>query len=65
MAAEEGVTVIVVTPYTVSGRGLGGRGRFFTARREADHLYVVRRHYFFTLRRRVLDRLDGEITVVY
>jgi predicted RNase H-like nuclease (RuvC/YqgF family) len=65
MAAEEGVTVIVVTPYTVSGRGLGGRGRFFTARREAENLYVVRRHYFFTLRRRVLDRLDGEITVVY
>ena len=35
------------------------------ARREAENLYVVRRHYFFTLRRRVLDRLDGEITVVY
>ena len=65
MAAEDNVTVIVVTPYTVSPRGLGGKGRFFTARKEADDLYIVRRHYFFTLRRKVLDRLDGEITVIY
>ena len=65
MAAEDNVTVIVVSPYVVSRRGLGGRGRFFTARREADHLYLVRRHYFFALRKKVLDSLAGEITVIY
>ena len=65
MAAEENVTVIVVTPYLVSCRGLGGKGRFFTARKETDDLYLVRKHYFFVLRRKVLDILDGEITVVY
>ena len=63
--ADEGVAVIVVTPYLVSVRGLGGRGGFFTARREADGLYLVRRHYFFFLRRHVLDSLEEPITVVY
>ena len=65
MAAEKGVAVLVVTPYLVSRRGLGGKGRFFTARKEAEGLYLVRRHYFFVLRRRVLDAMEGEITVIY
>ena len=65
MAAEEKVTVIVVTPYVFSQRGAGRKGAFFTARKDADGLYMVRRHYFFTLRRKVLDVLDGEITVIY
>ena len=65
MAAEKNVTVIVVTPYLTSGRGLGGHGPFFTARKEAEDLYLVRRHYFFVLRRKVLDAVDGEITIIY
>ena len=65
MAAEDKVTVVVVTPQPLSRRGLGGRKAFFTARKEAEGLYLVRRHYFFTLRRKVLDVLDGEITVIY
>lgn len=65
MASEKGVTVLVVTPYLLSGRGLGGKGRFFTARKEAEGLYLVRRHYFFVLRRRVLDAMEGSLTVMY
>ena len=65
MAAEVGVTVIVVTPYLVSNRGINRKGSFFTARKETNNLYLVRRHYFFILRRRVLDTLDGDITVIY
>ncbi len=65
MAAEVGVTVIVVTPYLVSNRGVNRKGSFFTARKETNNLYLVRRHYFFILRRRVLDTLNGDITVIY
>ena len=65
MAAEKGVAVIVVSPYPVSRRGLGGRGTFFTARREAENLYLVRRHYYFILRKRVLDVVDGDMTILY
>lgn len=65
MAAEEDVTVVVVSPYLFATRGVGGHGGFFTARKEADGLYLVRRHYFFVLRRKILDALDGDVTVVY
>ena len=63
--AADGVTVIVVTPYFTSTRGLGGKGAFFTARQEGEGLYVVRRHYYFFLRRHVLDRLEEPITLIY
>ncbi len=65
MAAEENTAVLVVTPYLLSGWGLGGRGGFFTARKEADGLYIVRRHYFFQLRRKILDPLSGNLTIIY
>ena len=65
MAAEVGVTVIIVTPYLLSNRGIRREGFFFTARKETDSLYLVRRHYFFILRRRVLDTLDRDVTVIY
>lgn len=63
--AQDGVVVLVVSPYPISNRGLGGKGGFFTARKEAEGLYIVRRHYFFMLRKRVLDTLEQDITVVY
>ncbi len=65
MAVEEEVAVVVVSPFLLSTKGFGGRGAYFTARKEGERLFVVRKHYFFFLRRRVLDTLDGDITVVY
>ncbi len=65
MAADGKCAVIAVSPFLMSRKGLGGQGGYFTARKEAEGLYVVRRHYFFILRRRVLDTLDGEITFIY
>lgn len=65
MAAEQGVAVLVVTPYLLSPRGLGGRGGFFTARKESDGLFVVRKPYFFALRKQVLDASGADVTVVY
>ena len=65
MAQHGEVAVIAVSPYLLSTKGLGGRGAYSNARQEADNLFIVRRHYFFTLRRRVLDTLDGDITIVY
>ena len=50
-----GYTVILVSPHWISARGVRGRGRFYcTAREEFEHLYLVRRYYFFHLCRHVL-----------
>lgn len=65
MACEDNVAVLIVSPYLFSNRGAGGRGGFFIARKEAEGLYIVRRHYFFVLRRKVLDALGGDVTAVY
>ncbi len=65
MAATPGETVLVVSPYLLSRRGLGGRGAYFTARHEGGDVYILRRHYYFILRRRVLDAMAEGYTVVY
>ena len=65
MAAEEGVAVVIVSPYSISRRGAGKKRFYFTARRDGEDLYVVRRHYFFTFRKRVMDVLDPNVTVIY
>ena len=51
--------------YAFMARRAPGNSPASTARKEADTLYLVRSHYFFTLRRRVLDRLDSDVTVIY
>ena len=54
LSEEDGTAVIVVSPYLVSPRGLRN-GRFYcTARREADAVYLIRRYYYFSLRKHVL-----------
>lgn len=57
--------VLVVSPHNLRTQGLGGRGAYLTARRECQNVYIVRRHYFFNLRRRVLRLIDERMTIVY
>lgn len=65
MAAEPDTAVIVVSPYLISHRGAGGKGPYFTARRDGSDLYLVRRHYYFILRRQILDGIDRGLCVMY
>ena len=65
MAAEPGTAVIVVSPFILSPKGFGSRRMFVTARKEAEGLYVVRKYYYFILRRRVLDALDSQLAILY
>lgn len=65
MAAEPNTAVIVVSPHLLSPKGFGGHRMFVTARREAPHLYLVRNYYYFTLRRRILDSVDPDMSILY
>ena len=65
MAAEEGVAVVIVSPYSLSRRGADKKAFYFTARKDGEHLYVVRRYYFFTFRKKVMDVVDPNVTVIY
>ena len=54
----------VVSPYNLSSRGLGGRGVYFTARQESENLYIVRKSYYFILKRKVLTQIDPQMVVM-
>ena len=45
-----------ISPYWISSKGLFQKGFYCTARKEAAHLYLVRRYYFFSLKRNVLKK---------
>ena len=56
LSSRENVTVIAVSPYWISSRGLS-EGRFYcTVRREAPSLYLLRRFYFFSFCKHVLSK---------
>ena len=65
MANEPKTAVIVVSPYAWSAKGFRGHRMFVTARHEGDGLYLVRKYYYFILRRRVLDTLDPCLSILY
>lgn len=61
LARREDVAVAVISPYWFSGKGFGKSGFYCTVRREDEDLYLIRRYYFFLLRRCV----DPEIEPIY
>ena len=58
LAAKENAIVLVVSPYWVSPRGIAGKGFFCTARREAANVYLIRRYYYFSLQKAVLNKRE-------
>jgi len=56
-------TVFLISPYSWSSKGLGGRGFYLNARRESPHLYLLRRHYFFFFRH-LLNEIEVQRIVV-
>lgn len=65
LAENPDCAVLVVSPHNLGREGLGGKRFYLTARQEAERLYIVRRHYFFNVRRRVLTQSDPRMTVIY
>lgn len=59
--AETGAAVIVVSPYLWRS---GGRP-YLTMRRVGAGVYLIRRHYWFSLFRRVLSGMRDNLTLIY
>ena len=65
MAAAADSVVLVVTPYFWSLRGLGGHGFFNAFRQEGEHLFLLRRRFWFSFYRKVLVRYATQMVLVY
>ena len=65
-AAKENGAAIIVSPYAIRPRGIGKKRRFYIfSRSESDNILIVRRHYFFRLRKRVILPAAGKISMIY
>lgn len=57
--ASRGRVVLAVSPYLISSRGLGTRKSFYcTLRQERKNVFIIRKYYFFSLRKHVLPLAD-------
>ncbi len=58
LAADKDQVVVVVSPFWFSPKGLGDGAFFSTVREEWDGVYLVRKYYFFSLKKHVLDQRE-------
>ncbi len=56
LSARPNCACLWISPHWVRSRGFLEKGFYCTARKEAAHLYAVRRYYFFSLKRNVLKK---------
>ena len=56
--AAEGHAVIAVSPYLIGTQGMRRRGFYCTVRHESENVFLIRRYYFFSLRKHVLNGLS-------
>ncbi|MEE0969144.1 MAG: hypothetical protein U0M06_07225 [Clostridia bacterium] len=62
---SDGSVCFVVSPYFFGRKGLGGDDFYVTARKEKDNIYLVRKNYFFMLRRRVISTHASSVVTIY
>lgn len=65
-ASDENNFVIIVSPYFLSSKGVGEKRSFFPmARFEKDNLVIVRRHYFFALKKFAKKTQNNKLTFIH
>lgn len=65
LATRKDACVIVVSPFLLSPSGLSGKRFYFNVRREKQNVFLVRRHYFFSLRKNVLIPFIERLIFIY
>lgn len=58
-------TVLVVSPFFWSFRGVFDRSPYFLVREEKHNVYLIRKHYYFSLRKKVLSKNKQLLTFIY
>ena len=65
LSTKESSIVVVVSPYLFSSRGVFETRRYLHLREERDNLFLVRRHYYFSLRKHVLTKKAKRLILIY
>ena len=66
IAEEPNTVCIIVTPGFFFSRGISeGKHYFFTSRIDAQNIIIVRRHYYFKLKKKIIEPLAAHLTEIY
>ena len=58
LALRKDSAVLLISPYWFIGKGLSSSRFYNTVRRDGDGIYLVRRYYFFKLKKKILSNKD-------
>ena len=65
LSSRQNTTVLIVSPHFWSGKGITGNQFYFLLRKEKENVYILRKHYFFSLRQEVLEKAPRSLAFVY
>ncbi len=66
LAKDENNTVVIVSPSPIKTLGISDSKKpYLLSRYETDNVIMVRRHYYFTLRKRVINKYAKNITEIF
>ena len=63
--ASDGSSVIIVSPFFFSKKGFEKTDFYVTAREENENIYLVRKIFFFILRRKIIEKVTSEQITIF
>lgn len=63
----ENACVLIVTPALLSKKGISHTNEhfFFTSRKEGENIFIIRKFYYFSFKKRVIPKLSGNLTMIF
>lgn len=65
LAAGSSACAVIVSPFFLSRRGLRNSPFYFNVREEAPRVFIVRRHYFYSLKKHVFKQHVSRLIFIY
>ena len=66
LAKSENTRVVIVSPFLLNSLGTDGRKKaYYLDRAAGENILMVRRNYYFTLKKKIIDPLSASITEIY
>lgn len=65
LAAEQNTAVVLVSPFFWSGKGLDKHKFYLLTREENENVFLIRKHYFFSFKRSILEKNRDLVAMIY
>ncbi len=65
-AKNENSVVIIVSPYIFKSTGFNAsKKKYYASRMDGENILLVRRYYYFTLKKNIIDKYSSQVTEIY